>query len=351
MKFKAAVLVELKNPLVLDELEVPPLQVGQVLVKVLCSGICGSQIGEIKGVKGEDRFLPHLLGHEAMAEVLECGPGVTTVSSGQRVVLHWRHGTGIQAACPVYKAANLGIVNAGWITTFNEMAVISENRMTVVPSDTDPEIGALMGCAVTTGLGVINNNAQVKIGQSVVVWGSGGVGLNIVQGAAMVSAHPIIAIDLAAEKLALAVTFGATHTINAAFQDPLEAVRNIVGTGGADVVIDNTGQIDVIRSCYDLTQAAGRTILVGVPTKGSETTFNTLPLHFDKVLTGSHGGEALPAIDIPRYLNLVKEGKLELKPLVTHHYELDQINQAITDMQAGRITGRCMISTHRSSTL
>jgi S-(hydroxymethyl)glutathione dehydrogenase / alcohol dehydrogenase len=343
MKFQAAVLTKLKKPLVLDELEVPCLDVGQVLVKVICSGICGSQIGEINGVKGEDRFLPHLLGHEAVGTVADTGPGVTTVKEGNRVVLHWRPGTGIQAPCPKYASKSFGTVNAGWVTTFSEMAVISENRLTGVPEDTDPEIGALMGCAVTTGLGVINNNANVKIGESVVVWGAGGVGLNIVQGAAMVSANPIIAVDLYDKKLALARKLGATHAINAKAEDAKAVIESIVGPAGADVVIDNTGNVEVIRTCYDLTQPNGRTILVGVPPKGDEATIYTLPLHFDKILTGSHGGEARPAIDVPRYLALERAGVLELQSLITNRYSLSEINKAIEDMQSGQISGRCMI--------
>jgi S-(hydroxymethyl)glutathione dehydrogenase/alcohol dehydrogenase len=344
MKFQAAVLTEVKQPLVLDELEVPLLDVGQVLVKVICSGICGSQIGEINGVKGEDKFLPHLLGHEATATVLETGPGVTTVKERDRVVLHWRPGTGIQGMCPQYKSKSLGIVNAGWITTFNEMAVISENRMTIIPSDTDPEIGSLMGCAVTTGLGVINNNAKVKIGESVVVWGAGGLGLNMVQGASMVSANPIIAVDLYDAKLTLARELGATHSFNSMDGDPSDEIRAIVGDAGADVVIDNTGNPEVIRSCYDLTHPSGRTILVGVPPKGLDTTLYTLPLHFKKALIGSHGGEAQPDIDIPKYISLYDEGKMHIKHFITDRYGFADINQAIQDLRDGKVTGRCIVS-------
>ena len=195
MKSRAAILVELKQPLVVDEIELPTLGVGQVLVKVLCSGICGSQLGEIDGAKGPDRFLPHLLGHEGGGIVLETGPGVKAVRQDDRVVLHWRKGVGIEADPPKYRWDGK-TVNAGWVTTFNEYAVVSENRLTAVPADVDPEIAALMGCAVTTGLGVIVNNAKLSLGESIVVLGTGGVGLNVVQGAALTSAHPIVAVDL-----------------------------------------------------------------------------------------------------------------------------------------------------------
>src|SRR5205807_352844 len=133
--------------------------------------------------------------------------------------------------------------NAGWVTTFNEYAIVSENRVTPIPADFDPEIGALFGCAVTTAFGVINNNANLKIGQSIAVFGAGGVGLNIVQGAAMVSATPIIAIDLFDNRLELARRLGATHTINSTRSDAEAEVRKIVGGDGVDVAVDNTGNV------------------------------------------------------------------------------------------------------------
>ena len=343
MKGLAAVLVELGKPLVLEELEIPKLTYGQVLVKVLCSGICGSQIGEINGVKGTDKYLPHLLGHEGTGMVLECGEGVSTVNKDDKVVLHWRKGDGIQSPSPTYHSKNLGTVNAGWVTTFNQYAVVSENRITTIPEDFDSEIAALMGCAVTTGLGVINNNAKLKIGESVVIWGSGGVGLSIVQGAALVSAYPIIAIDLYDHKLQLAKEMGATHTINANKTNPIDEILNIVGLNGADVVIDNTGDVAIIHSAYGVTSPMGKTILVGVPRIGEEAKLYTLPLHFEKQITGSHGGEAKPAIDIPNYIKLYENGRLQLDELITHHYSLYEINEALDDIVNGITPGRCII--------
>ncbi len=203
MRGLAAILTELNAPLELAEIEVPRPEVGQVLVQVHASGICGAQLGEISGVKGPDKYLPHLLGHEGGGVVLEVGPGVTQVKPGDSVVLHWRKGAGIQCHPPQYHW-NGRVVNAGWVTTFGECAVISENRLTPIPDDVPFEIAALMGCAVTTALGLINNLAQLKIGQSIAVLGCGGVGLNVLQGAAMVSADPIIAIDIYDHKLDMA---------------------------------------------------------------------------------------------------------------------------------------------------
>jgi S-(hydroxymethyl)glutathione dehydrogenase/alcohol dehydrogenase len=156
MKYKAAILVELKKPLVIEEIETQPLRFGQVLVKILCSGICGAQINEIEGAKGPDKFLPHLLGHEATAVVMEIGEGVSSVKPGERVVCHWRKGAGLQAPPAVYSSKTFPKINSGWVTTFSEYSIVSENRVTRVPGDFDPEAGALFGCAVTTAMGVIN---------------------------------------------------------------------------------------------------------------------------------------------------------------------------------------------------
>jgi S-(hydroxymethyl)glutathione dehydrogenase/alcohol dehydrogenase len=340
---KAAVLVQLRAPLQVVEIRLPELlEPGQVLVRVLCSGICGSQLGEIDGAKGEDKFLPHLLGHEGSGKVLETGPGVRHVKVGDTVVLHWRKGRGIESATPAYDWGGRK-VNAGWVTTFNEYAVVSENRITTVPPDTDPEVAALFGCAVTTGFGVVQNNAKIRIGESVVVFGAGGVGLNIVQAAALVTARPIIAVDLHDGRLALAKKMGATHLINAKREDARARIREISGAAGVDVFVDNTGLPEIIHMGYELTGPQGRVTLVGVPRKGNDISIFSLPLHFGKVLSGSHGGEAAPAEDIPRYLALYRSGNIRLKELVTQRFPLERVNEAIAGMRDGSVSGRCMI--------
>jgi len=180
-EMKAAILVEQKKPLIIDTIKLPEhLEVGQVLVQVKYSGICGSQLGEIDGAKGEDKFLPHLLGHEGSGIVLAVGDGVKTVKQGDHVVLHWMKGKGIECTPPKY-TWNDKQVNAGWVTSFNEMAVVSENRLTKIPDNWDMAIAALFGCAITTGFGVIENDTQIKIGESLLVIGAGGIGLNIIQ--------------------------------------------------------------------------------------------------------------------------------------------------------------------------
>lgn len=343
MKTRAAILEQLNALLVVDEIEMPEPVCGQVLVQVRCTGICGAQLGEISGAKGPDKFLPHLLGHEGGAVVLETGPGVTQVKPGDHVVMHWRKGAGIHAQPAKYTWKGR-TVNSGWVTTFNEHAIVSENRVTPIPADVDFEIAALMGCAVTTALGLINNDAQVKIGQSVAVFGCGGVGLNMVQGAAMVSADPIIAIDLFDKKLEMAREFGATHLLNAKKCDVREEVRKIVGKSGVDVFIENTGNVRLIETAYELTAPQGRTLLVGVPRHDQDITIHSLPLHFGKVLTGCEGGHTNPPVDIPRYLKLCRTGKLNLSRVITHRFTgLDRINDALDAVRSGE-AGRCVIA-------
>ena len=342
MKSLAAILVEQKKPLVIEEVEVPALKLGQVLVKVLASGICGSQLGEIEGVKGPDKYLPHLLGHEGCGEVLEVGEGVRHVKPGDRVVLHWRKGAGLESVTPVY-ASRIGTVNAGWVTTFNEYAIVSENRVTAIPADVEPEVAALLGCAVTTGFGVVTNNARLAIGESIAVFGAGGIGLNIVQGAALAGGFPIIALDRFDNRLDLARSLGATHTINVMQADAAHEIRRIMGHDGVDVAVDNTGNVDVIALASRITNARGRTVLVGVPPKDSTAAISTLPLHFEKRLTGSHGGESRPEIDIPHYARMIQSGRLALGSLVGSRYSLTDINTAIADMTSGRLAGRAIL--------
>lgn len=340
---KAAILVEQRKPLVIDEVELPQtLEVGQVLVKIHYSGICGSQLGEIDGAKGEDKFLPHLLGHEASATVMETGLGVKHVKSGDTVVLHWRKGLGIEGAPPNYKWRG-NKLNAGWIATFNEYAIVAENRMTAIPTDSNLEVAALFGCAVTTGFGVIENNAKVRIGESVVVFGAGGVGLNIVQAAALVGAFPVIAVDLFDNRLALAKEMGATHLINSMALDAKVEVEKILGVNNLDHFIDNTGQPAIIEMGYQITKPQGKVTLVGVPRKGNDIHIYSLPLHFGKMIAGSQGGETEPHLDIPRYHNLFNAGRIKLSQLISERVPLDGINGAISKMRSGVLSGRCLI--------
>jgi len=168
---KAVVLTQLNSPLEVAEVELTPLQPGQVLVKNLVSGLCGAQLQEIAGLKGNANFLPHLMGHEGCGIVEEVGAGVTTVKVGDKVVMHWRKGEGIEAPFPAY-TFNGKSMSSGKVTTLSEYSIVSENRVTTVPQDTPEELCALLGCGLTTALGVITNEAEIKLGESVLIIGS-----------------------------------------------------------------------------------------------------------------------------------------------------------------------------------
>lgn len=334
MRTSAAILIEQKQPLVVDEVELPPLGYGHVLVEIKVTRICGSQLGEIDGVKGPDKYLPHLLGHEAGGIVREIGPEVKHVKPGDHVVVHWRPSKGIQA-CPVTYRWGSKQINAGNITTFQNFTVVSENRLTAIPSDIDFEVAALLADTLTTGFGAVARDARVVIGESIVVIGVGGIGLGTVLGGHLAGAHPVVAVDIYDHKLEKAREFGATHTINTRHEKSLaDTVQRILG-GPADVVFDVTGQPSIIEQAWKFTSPKGRLVLVGVMRHDQQLNLNTLPLHYGKVLTGSEGGASQPHLDIPRYVRMIHSGILNPAGMVSHRCSLSDVNTAITAMRSG----------------
>jgi len=336
MKARVAILERLHAPLVIDEVEGPALGYGQVLVKMRASRICGSQIGEIDGVKGPDRFLPHLLGHEGSADVMEAGEGVTAVRPGDRVCLHWRPGAGIQSQPPKYRRRGQ-TVNAGWIATFAEYAIVSENRMTPVPKDLDDDTVCLLADTITTGFGIIDKDARLRIGESLLLVGCGGIGMGVLLGAKLAGAHPIVAVDLHARKLDKARELGATFCIHAGSGDWEARARELL-EGGADVAIDGTGNPKVIETLYRLTRPrVGRAVLYGVMPADQRVSLHTLPLHFGQVLTGSEGGQSQPDRDIPRYVRMLRDGRFRAESFVSHRGRLEELNALICKMRAGEV--------------
>ncbi len=334
MRARAAILETLGAPLIVDEIEIPAPGKGQVLVHVYCSGICGKQIEEISAER--DPHLPHLLGHEGGGTVEAIGEGVTHVKEGDHVVMHWRKGAGIESDFPKYIWRNKTI-GAGLITTFNEYALVSENRLTVIDKEIPMDIAALMGCAVTTGLGVVFKEAKLRPGQSIAVFGCGGVGLNIIQAASMVSAGQISAFDIREEKLDMAMKCGATLGWNLK-EGPI-AFRDV------DVVVDCTGSVELIEKGLELTAAGGLMILVGLPHGKLSSTIKirNMRQHFTgKRMIFSNGGSSDPNTDIPDYLELYRMGNLKLNDLITDHLPLNDINKAIGKMMIGDC-GRCIV--------
>jgi S-(hydroxymethyl)glutathione dehydrogenase/alcohol dehydrogenase len=341
----AAVLVESSKPLIVEEIQLPEeLFAGQVLVEVITSGICGAQINEIEAIKGPDKFLPHLLGHEGYARVLEIGPAVTTVAPGDQVVMHWRPGTGIQSVPPVYQWRGKQL-NAGWVTTLNCHAIVSENRVTKIPvQDYDKNVIPLLGCALTTALGVLENEANIGLRDSLLIFGAGGVGLLLVKVSQLFGVKNITVVDIHDEKLQKAKELGASQTLNfknksQALQELSELFRN----DSPSVAIDTTGLTDAIEICYELSAPNARVILVGVPKAGMKASLYTLPLHFGKLLKGSEGGQSKPQIDIPFLLRSINTGELNFDAYPTQNFNLDQINDAILLLKTG-VAGRMIIN-------
>ena len=341
---QAAILVESSKPLIVEEIQLPEeLFAGQVLVEVMTSGLCGAQINEIEAVKGPDKFLPHLLGHEGFAHVIEVGPGVTTVAPGDQVVMHWRPGTGIQSKPPIYKWRGKQL-NAGWVTTLNKHAVVSENRITRIPSSNyDKNLIPLLGCALTTSLGVLENDAKIGFRDSLLIFGAGGVGLLLVKIAKLIGVRDITVVDIHSEKLVKARELGASNTYN--FQnknETLSGLRALYGRDLPSVAIDTTGHTDAIEICYEISLSDARVILVGVPKAGNNASIYTLPLHFGKLLKGSEGGQAIPERDIPFLLQLISNDNLNFDDYPTHSFSLENINEAIVQMKNGSV-GRMII--------
>jgi len=202
---------------------------------------------------------------------------------------------------------------------------------------------ALFGCAVTTGFGVIENTKSLNIGSSVVVFGSGGVGLNIVQAASLVSCYPIIAIDKFENRLKLSSKFGATHTINSLKADPFNLILKILGSKPLDLFIDNTGVLKIIEEGYKLIKKDGVLKLVGVPKLGDNISIYSLPMHFGKKIIGTHGGDGDPSKDIPRYEYLAKKGLINLSNIITETISINEINFGINNMKNGNTSGKTLI--------
>ena len=334
IELKAAVLEELNKPLALRDVELTPLTVGQVLVRILVSGICGSQLHEIKGFKGNGKFLPHLMGHEGCGIVEEIGPGVTTIQLGDKVVMHWRLGSGIEANFPTYKLDGKPF-SSGKVTTLSEQAIVSENRLTVVPPDTNPELAALLGCSLTTALGIIDNQSQLKFGETVAIIGCGGVGLNLISGSILKGAATVYAIDSIAEKEGLVLSQGASHFLRSTSELPEKV----------DLIIDTTGSPKVISDAFTSLSNQGRMILVGQPTPGAEIVIPNAIQLFNgtgQSIRATQGGDTRPQEDIPKYLRFFAAQKIEIGRLITHRYKLESINTAFETLKTGK-SGRIMI--------
>lgn len=343
MKIQAAVLVNIKAPLEFWELETPCLQPGQALVQMAFSGLCHSQLNEIKGLKGEDKFLPHTLGHEGSGIVIDVGERVSKVKAGDRVVLSWIKGEGADVPSCRYTSSH-GIVNSGAISTFLTYAVVSENRLTPIPKEMPLKEAALLGCAIPTGAGVVKNEMEIPKGASFAVFGVGGVGLSALLAAKQAEAFPRIAVDVHEEKLEMAIKLGATHTVHARQIDPLKAIQAITQGKGVDYVFESAGKREAMEQAFaSLKAPGGHCVLAGNLPQGEKITIDPFDLIRGKRITGTWGGKSRIEADVAFYVEEFLSGKLDLGGLITHTVTLQEVNLLIEALEKGTV-GRGLIT-------
>jgi len=333
---KSAILCKTNSELEFQELELPKLEKGQVLVKILYSGLCRSQLNEISAHKGPDKYLPHTLGHEASAIVQEVGSDVTKVNKNDYVVVTWIKGSGIDTPSCQYTNKNGKKINSGAVTTFNEYSVVSENRVVKIPKEVPPEIGALLGCAIPTGVGIVKNELKMKSGESIAIFGIGGVGSAVLLGAVAANASTIIAVDINEDKLEFAKKNGATHVINSKKDDVVSKIKEII-PNGVDYSVDCSGIPSAIEAGFEAIKDTGLTVIAGNPKQGE--TISIIPFEFikGKKIIGSWGGNTNPDVDIPIYADDYLKGKLKISNIISKIYDFKDINTAIKDFKEGKV--------------
>ena len=351
---KAAVLYEYRSPLKIEEVELNEPSTGEVMVKIIASGVCHSDWHVVKGDIPTIQ-IPSILGHEGSGIVEAVGPGVTTLKLGDHVVLTWKPGCGKCAYCqqgwpavcelfptvrsrPSIRSTGTKVNQMVGLGSFGSSTVVPE--LAAVPIDKDipfPQ-AALIGCAVTTGVGAVINTARVQSGTSVAVFGCGGVGLNCIQGADLAGATTIIAVDLRENKLEMAREFGATHTINASNDDPVERIIDLTGGEGAQYAFEAIGLApDPYVQSVLCTRRRGLTVWVGVPPEGMNVTINAKALFHEKMVMGSYYGSSRPRIDFGRISSLYKAGKLKLDELISRTFQIEEINTAFKALDQGQV--------------
>jgi S-(hydroxymethyl)glutathione dehydrogenase / alcohol dehydrogenase len=348
---KAAICYEHKKPLVVEEINIDPPKKGEVKVKIAATAICHSDIHFFTGELPQPP--PFVGGHESAGWVEEVGEGVTGFKKGDPVVLS------LIVSCGKCKFCQTGRPNlcssafpmdtetrmhnkkgqdlAMLIKTasFAEYTIVDQSQLVKIPADMPMDSACLLACGVITGYGAVVNRAKVSPGSSCVIIGTGGVGLNSIQGAAISGAYPVIAVDVVDSKLEAAKKFGATHSINSKNVDAVKEVQQITG-GGADYVFITVGSCPAIVQGLDMCATGGMAVAVGLPNVTDTITLSSFPLtRFEKILTGSFMGGTVLQQEIPKLIALYKAGKLKLDELITHRFALEDINKAIDQVVKG----------------
>ncbi len=358
MKTRAAVVYEHDAPVVVDTLTLDEPKANEVLLRMGASGVCHSDLSVVNGTIYYPP--PVALGHEGAGVVERVGEDVSYVKPGDHVILsfvtyceecvmcgmgrvclcngiHARKGFLLDDTCRLHNKAGQDIPQMSRIATMSDLAVVPEQALIKIDPEYPMDRAALVGCGVTTGVGAVLRTAQVEPGSTVAVIGSGGVGLNVLQGAKLADAERIIAVDLVERKLDFARQFGATDTVNASEVDPVEAVKELTGGLGVDYAFEAIGSSVTIRQAFDMVRSAGTAVAIGLARSHDVVPIPPQELIWsEKKLIGSYYGSSRPREDMPEYLRLYDEGKLMLDELITKTYDLDQINEAFADMEAGK---------------
>jgi S-(hydroxymethyl)glutathione dehydrogenase/alcohol dehydrogenase len=353
---KAAVCRAFGEPLSIEEVELREPAAGEVSVRVRACAICHSDVALVQGAWGGE--LPAVYGHEAAGIVEEVGAGVRSVAPGDHVVVTLIRACGHCAQClrgqpalceqlaefpltrssPLTDGEGRSIQQGVRTAAFAERVTVDASQVVPVPADVPLECASLLACGVVTGVGAVVNTARVEPGSSVVVFGAGGVGLNVVQGAALAGAGQIVAVDLLDGKLEAALRFGATSTLNAARADVVGEVLELTRGRGADYAFDATGSTAAVEQAALLVRPAGTVVLVGMPPSGARVSFEAEDVAERALrLLGSKMGSARPQLDIPRLVQLYLQGRLLLDELITRRWPLQEINEALAAAERGEV--------------
>jgi len=342
---RAAVLEELGKPLAVRDIAVPELLPGQVLVKVLFSGLCRSQLMEVRGARGADPWLPHLLGHEGSGIVIAIADGVKKVQAGDEVILGWVKGEGLDAPGARFVFGDK-VINSGRVTTLSNYTVVSESRVVRKPTGLAFDEAVLFGCAMPTGAGMVINEIRPSPESTAIVLGLGGIGVSALLALKALGVKTIIAIDISEEKLALAKKLGATHVFNWENTELRQSLLNLTG-GGADYCVESGGQTSTIEMGFSLIRkGGGKLLFASHPPEGEMIRLAPHDLISGKNIAGSWGGATAPDRDIPRMVDIFQGAGISLDALLTKRYSLEQINDALEDFEAGRVFRPLIVMTH-----
>ena len=335
---KAAVLFKLGQPLeIIDIPKMPSLQRGQVLVKMAYSGVCRSQLMEVRGLRGEDKYLPHMLGHEGVGIVKDVGKDVTKVRSGDWVILTWIKGTGIDVPGGLYDY-NGHTINSGGVTTFSEETIVAENRIVKLPEDLPPKLAVLFGCALPTGAGLVINEISPAQGKTYAIFGLGGVGISALLATQLYNPQMVIALDVETAKLELAQELGATHVIDINKGDPLPTIFQLTNSKGVDYGLEAGGTTKTIEQAFAAVRdLGGLCVFASHPEEGEKICLEPHMFHRGKQIQGSWGGGTIPDTDIPKLAALYRANKLPLEKLISHSCKLEEVNRALDDLEQKKV--------------